>query len=233
MNESATKTILKDLEERIKRLDQLSGQIPDKLIEEAKQALIIGDNVKADQLFTQIEEQAEPHIAAAAEAAYQRGKLSEDAIQYDKAFQHYHRAIQLMPDNPLYLEIAGSMAGIVANHQKQIEWEQKALAIYLKQNRADSTDVARLRNNLGLAWESLGDYQKAIEYFKLALASGLKTCGESLFLRKLVLGIPAQASGKNLTRLIIAFGAPAALRPCHFATPSQARRWLRNTTSNG
>ena len=25
-------------------------------------------------------------------------------------------------------------------------------------------------------------------------------CGESLFLRKLVLGIPAQASGKNLTR---------------------------------
>ena len=28
-------------------------------------------------------------------------------------------------------------------------------------------------------------------------------CGESLFLRKLVLGIPAQASGKNLTRLLI------------------------------
>jgi hypothetical protein len=27
-----------------------------------------------------------------------------------------------------------------------------------------------------------------------------KTSGESLFLRKLVLGIPAQASGKNLTR---------------------------------
>ncbi len=27
-----------------------------------------------------------------------------------------------------------------------------------------------------------------------------KKCGESLFLRKLVLGIPAQASGKNLTR---------------------------------
>ena len=39
-----------------------------------------------------------------------------------------------------------------------------------------------------------------------------------LFLRKLVLGIPAQASGKNLTRLINACGAPAALRPCHFAT---------------
>ena len=34
---------------------------------------------------------------------------------------------------------------------------------------------------------------------------------ESLFLRKIVLGIQAQAIGKNLTRLIIAFGAPAVL----------------------
>jgi hypothetical protein len=32
--------------------------------------------------------------------------------------------------------------------------------------------------------------------------------GESLFLRKLVLGIPAPASGKNVTRPLNAFGAP-------------------------
>ena len=30
-----------------------------------------------------------------------------------------------------------------------------------------------------------------------------------------------------------AYCAPAALRPCRFATPSQARRWLRSTPSNG
>jgi hypothetical protein len=76
-----------DLEERINRLDQLSGKIPDMLIEEAKLALASGDNIKAGQLFTQVEEQADPHIAAAAEAAYQRGKLSEDATQYIEAFQ--------------------------------------------------------------------------------------------------------------------------------------------------
>ena len=35
--------------------------------------------------------------------------------------------------------------------------------------------------------------------------------GESLFLRKLVLGIPAQASGKNLTRLLMPPAAP--IRP--------------------
>jgi len=38
-------------------------------------------------------------------------------------------------------------------------------------------------------------------------------------LRKLVLGIPAQASGKNLTRLINAFGAP--IRPRHLAPTQQ------------
>ena len=30
-----------------------------------------------------------------------------------------------------------------------------------------------------------------------------------------------------------AYCAPAALRPCRFATPSQARYWLRSTPSNG
>ena len=47
-------------------------------------------------------------------------------------------------------------------------------------------------------------------------------------MRKLVLGVPAQASGKNLTRIINAFGAPDTLRTCHLATPSQARRWPSN-----
>ena len=175
---SSYETHVKDLVERIRRLDQLSGQIPDKFIGEAKQALANGDNAKADQLFTQVEEQADPHIAAAAEAAYQRGKLSEDAIKYNEAFRHYQRAIQLVPDNPQYLEDAGSMAGIVANHQNEVEWKEKALAIYLEQEGADSADVARLRNNLGMAWHSLGQYDKAVEYFELALASDLKAYGD-------------------------------------------------------
>ena len=43
--------------------------------------------------------------------------------------------------------------------------------------------------------------------------------GESLFLRKLVLGIPAQASSKNLTRPANAFGAP--IRPRHLVPTQQ------------
>ena len=38
--------------------------------------------------------------------------------------------------------------------------------------------MATYRNNLGLAWDALGQYKKAIAYYELALASGLKTYGE-------------------------------------------------------
>ncbi len=168
----------KDLEERLNRLDQLSGKIPEKLIEEAKLALAKGDTVKADQFFSQVEEQADPHIAAAAEATYQRGKLSEDAIQYHEAFQHYQRAILLTPGNPEYLSSAASMAYTLAQYSKAINWNEQALELYLEQDGEDSADVAGLRNNLGLAWQALGEYEKAIGYLEKALTSDLKTYGE-------------------------------------------------------
>ncbi|MCP4277882.1 MAG: tetratricopeptide repeat protein, partial [Gammaproteobacteria bacterium] len=169
---------IKDLETRIKRLDELVGQVPGKLISGAKQALVEGDNAKADKLFTQIEDQADPHILAAAETAYQRARLAEDDINYHQAFEHYQRAVGLSPDNPEYLQYAGTMAGIVAEYQKQIEWNEKALDIYLQQEGEDSAEVAVLRNNLGEAWRALGEYDKAIGLYELALASDLKTYGE-------------------------------------------------------
>jgi Crp-like helix-turn-helix domain len=55
------------------------------------------------------------------------------------------------------------------------------------------------------------------------LHASVRRCerGESLFLRKLVLGIPAQASGKNLTRPLM----PSAPRPpCVRAAPPHHRK---------
>ena len=42
---------IKDLQEWITRLDQLAGQVPNKLIEDARQALIKGDKTQAEKLF--------------------------------------------------------------------------------------------------------------------------------------------------------------------------------------
>ena len=82
-NEQASyEKFIQQLKEKIQRLDQLIQQVPDQLIEQAKAALQVGDNTKAKQLLTQLETQAEPHILAAAEAAYQCGLLEKEAVSY-------------------------------------------------------------------------------------------------------------------------------------------------------
>ena len=179
LNERASyEAHIKDLKERIKRLNQLKGQLPDTLINEAKQALAQGDNSKADQLFAQVEVQAEAHIAAAAEAAYQRGKLAEDAIHYLEAMRHYQRATQLAPDNTDYLNAAGIMADTLGHYDQSIGYYEQALASDLKTYGEGHPAVATKRNNLGEAWRSLGKYEKAIDYYEQALAVFQQVLGE-------------------------------------------------------
>ncbi|GFO72698.1 hypothetical protein BJAS_P3146 [Bathymodiolus japonicus methanotrophic gill symbiont] len=55
--------------------------------------------------------------------------------------------------------------------------------------------------------------------FKNRSGTSAQSGGESLFLRKLVLGIPAQASGKNLTRPLMPPAAP--IRPRHLVPTQQ------------
>ncbi|MCP3688356.1 MAG: tetratricopeptide repeat protein [Gammaproteobacteria bacterium] len=52
---------------------------------------------------------------------------------------------------------------------KQIEWTEKALEFFLEKSGEGSAEVAILRNNLAVAWDSLGEYVKAIELYELAL----------------------------------------------------------------
>ncbi|GFO72098.1 hypothetical protein BJAS_P2060 [Bathymodiolus japonicus methanotrophic gill symbiont] len=63
---------------------------------------------------------------------------------------------------------------------------------------------------------SAGDAAGLADTFFTTYAENL---GESLFLRKLVLGIPAQASSKNLTRPLMPPAAP--IRPRHLVPTQQ------------
>ncbi len=166
------------LRERIVQLEKLRGDSPDALLDQAIEALRQGENKEADHLFQQIEENDEKHIKRAAEAAYQRGKIAEDAIQYLDALKHFEKAARLSPDNTLYLNKAGSINEILASHKKAIDYYEQALASDLKTYGEDHPSVASIRNNLGGVWKSLGKYEKAIGYLEQALASGLETYGE-------------------------------------------------------
>lgn len=164
---------------RIAQLEKLRGEFPDKLLDQAIEALRQGKNEEADRLFQQIEEDGEKHIKRVAEAAYQRGKIAKGAIRYTEALEHYDKAVRLQPDNALYLNEAGVLYLRLANYLKAIKYFELALASNLKTYGDNHPDVATYRSNLGLAWDSLGEYKKGIEYFELALASNLKTYGEN------------------------------------------------------
>ncbi len=166
-----------DLRKRIAQLETIRGDVPDELLDQAKIALANGDTRKADALFQRVEDQAQGPIKAAAEAAYQRCQIAKDEVHYRQANTHCQRAVQLSPDNTLYLNGAGELAHMLGQYHKAIEYYELALASDLKTYGADHPQVAIRRNNLGLAWNALGQYRKAIEYYELALASGLKTYG--------------------------------------------------------
>ena len=169
---------IKSLESSLAELRALAGDLDDKLLNTAITALQKGDTTKADDLFAEIEKQEEKSIQRAARAAFERGKIAEDAIKYAKAFNHFERAVQLAPENAEYLSHAGSMAGTMGRHQQELRWKQKALSINLKTYGEDHPDVAIDRNNLGNAYRALGQYEKAITYYQMALGSDLKTYGE-------------------------------------------------------
>lgn len=168
--EASYQNSVKELKERIARLETLRGQVPDKLLEQARDALAQGDRSQADELFARIEARNEAAAQATAEAAYQRNRIALDEIRYRGADAHARRAVRLAPENSLYLAGAGKLAQILGDYGAARDYHEQALASDLKTYGQDHPAVARDRNNLGAAWQSLGEYEKAIGYYEQALA---------------------------------------------------------------
>lgn len=137
---------------RIKDLQGLTGGYDfiyiDELLSVVMNALANGNTEKAEQLFTQVEEQTYPYITAAAEMAYQRGKLAEDAIDYTGAHMHYHRATQLNPNDSTYLNSAGDISSILDNYAEAIGYYERALSSIKSRLGDEHPDTLLIANNL-------------------------------------------------------------------------------------
>lgn len=129
---SSYRQYIAESQERIQRLQAFQEQVPNELIAAAQQALQKGDSRQADQLFAQIQGQTESPIQVAAEASFQRGQIAEEAIDFRQALQHYQRAVQLAPDNTLYLNDYGVMLKTMGQLDKAIDYYQQALASEIK-----------------------------------------------------------------------------------------------------
>ncbi|MCL9777577.1 tetratricopeptide repeat protein [Vibrio methylphosphonaticus] len=169
---------IKELTDRIRRLDKIANQLPTSLLIDAKAALAKGDKSLADKVFAQIEEQSESHINAAAEAAYQRGSIASANIELRNALNHFTRAVQLSPDNTTYLYALAGAYMSLGETGKAITYYEMILNNNRDDNDGNLIDVAIIHNSLGLAWYNKGEYDEAIRHYELALNSNLNTYGK-------------------------------------------------------
>ena len=148
--------------------EKLKNVAPIEQLEVAQKKLNQVDTSEAETVLAEIIERAEPHLEASAEAAYRLAKLAYDRVDYRAAQKYYEKAVQLAPDNTLYLNDAGFVAHYLAQYDKAIEYFEKFLASNLKTFGPGHPRVTLVSKNLGLAWSYKGNYDKAIKYYDLS-----------------------------------------------------------------
>ena len=163
-------------------LENLADVLPVQENQTAKDALIRGNTGFAYDLLAQLEFKQHnlderDAVNRAAKAAYLRGKIAEDKMINRKAYWQFRRAVNFAPNNIQYLLAAGNIANEIALYSNAISYYETAL--YIQKISADfsSKDYREIWTELGVAWNSKGDTDKAIEYFGLALEHDLKTYG--------------------------------------------------------
>jgi len=114
--------------------EQLKNAVPEDQLVAAQRKLMTGDSSQAETLFVQVLQDAETRNKAGAEAAFHLGQLEEDRIEYRVAMEYFEKAVQLAPNNGIYLNKAGLMLATLARYDKAIEYYEKALSVYERKN---------------------------------------------------------------------------------------------------
>ena len=153
-------------------------------LKQAQKALARGETGAAENLFQQVLEkstkEAEKRTAEAAEAAYQLGALAESRIDYGQAERYYRQALQLQPDNPVYLNAAGNLSLTLGHYQKSEKFLQRALELREKTLNPEHPDVATSLNNLAAVYtRPKGSTGRRSRLYQRALAIREKAWGRS------------------------------------------------------
>jgi tetratricopeptide (TPR) repeat protein len=190
------------LAQAYKAFDDLKREVLPEQIKQAQDALTKGETAAAERLFTQVLTRGTEN---AAEAAYQLGQLAYGRIDYQTADRYYRQAVDLQPDNPLYLNQAGLIAHTMGHYSEAKPLLQRALALREKALDPDHPDVAQSLNNLAALYWAQGPYAKAEPLLQRSLAIREKALGPDH---------PNVATSlNNLAELYRAQGAYAKAKP--------------------
>ena len=132
-------------------------------VEEAQKALSLGNNAAAEQLFKQA-------LATGTINTAEVGNLDLQGMNYEGAERYYQQAVDLKPDNVLYLDAAGFVARERGQYAKAASFCQRALVLREKTLGSDHLDVAKSLNNLALVYYAQGQQEKAEPLYQRKLA---------------------------------------------------------------
>jgi tetratricopeptide (TPR) repeat protein len=113
----------------------------------------------------------------AASVAFFIGSLRELQLDYKGARRYLETAVRLEPEDRRYLSGLWSVLALSGKRSNNLEELNRALEIGLKIFGKEHRNIASLYNNIGLAWNSSGNYKRAVEYLNKSLEIGLKVHG--------------------------------------------------------
>ena len=166
--------MLKNVAAVAKTLEELKDRFRPEQFQQAQEALAKGDTEAADALLKNAPALDDDE---AAEVAYQRGKLAETRIDFAVARQQFNRAVQLKPDNPLYLDSAGSILSTLGAYGEAAPLYKRALRIREKSLGPEHPDTAAGLNNLAVLYRHQGRYDEAEPLYVRAVAILEKALG--------------------------------------------------------
>ncbi|MBF0466742.1 MAG: tetratricopeptide repeat protein [Nitrospirae bacterium] len=176
------------IHEIAKKYEDLQKQLSerpdtDTLAKEAKAKLDSGDLPEAERLLKLSMENnlkdMDKKRKSAASDAFSLATIKDMEIKYQEALSYYEKAVELDPQNALYLNDAGLMYDTLGQYNKAIDYYEQALKIDRQNFDDNHPQIAIYLNNLGGAYYDLGQYEKAITLFKKSLGIREEKLGEN------------------------------------------------------
>ncbi|MDX1907393.1 MAG: tetratricopeptide repeat protein [Bacteroidia bacterium] len=173
------------LAELARKYEEVSNTLVNREDEMAKEAKLLLDEGEIDEAVKvlgdrryALKKQRERAEKREAEAAFDYAQGLSLQLKYDSAAIEYKAAVDLDPENSSYHLYYANNENTLARYDQAIRHYEIALGID-SVKRDNQERIATLLNNLGFAWYSKGEYDKAIGYYDKALQISLKALGEN------------------------------------------------------
>ena len=161
--------------QKYKELDsQLAGR-SDETAQQAQAFLADGKLEEAEQLFKQA---LANDVKNAAANAFSLAQIKVLQLNYPEAKTYYQQAVQLAPDNALYLNNLGFHLYTLGDYAAAEPLYRRSLAIREKALGKDHPKVAISLNNLAELYHAQGRYEQAAPLYTRSLAIDEKVLGK-------------------------------------------------------